>query len=384
MRAVTSHELLAEAKARPDVLERLIAVGTIRPLADGRFDARDEFVVSVAMALLGAGIALDDLGWALDNRRFGLRSLGVMFSEPVPRTVARYAELVSGLGAGSVSFPAVYAALGLPEPEPGDHPREDEARLLAEFMQLWGLVDPTGDVQVRVARMVGEGTRRIAEGWLDAWDEVAKPGPTTQGGPTVGPKAYPEDPTDPEQNPSIKMGELARQLVNLVHERQVEATLTSRIIGAMEGMLGREGRLPSRPQRPPAVAFVDVAGFTTMTVQRGDEIAAEVATKLFVIADDRVREVRGRVVKQLGDGVLLRFVDSVTAWVEMVRSRTSGPVERPAATSTQGSIDDATVCQNAMARSRFSVNVSSDSRRPLAGSNWTRLHLFHSYEKVPT
>mgnify|MGYP003418460831 CR=1 FL=1 len=32
----------------------------------------------------------------------------------------------------------------------------------------------------------------------------------------------------------------------------------------------------------------------------------------------------------------------------------------------------------------FSVKVSSDSVRPLAGSNCTRLHLFHSYENVLT
>ena len=313
MRTLTRDEFLAESGARPDVLDRLVAIGTIQALPDGRFDVRDEFVVSVAMALLGAGITLEDLVWALDSRRFGLRSLGVMFSEPVPRTGRTHQELLAALGPDAAILPAVYAALGLPEPEPDDHPREDEARLMSEFIELWGLVDPTGDAHLRVARMVGEGTRRIAEGWLDTWDEVALPGPTTQGGPTVGPKAYPKDPTDPEQNPSIKMGELGRELVNLVHERQVEATLTSRIIGAMEGVLGREGRLPPRLQRPPAIAFVDVAGYTSMTVERGDEAAVKVATTLFSIADETVRAVRGRVVKQLGDGVLLRFEDSGTA-----------------------------------------------------------------------
>jgi adenylate cyclase len=313
VRSLTRDEFLAESAARPELLDRLVAVGTIQPTPDGRFDARDEFVASVATALLGAGIELDDLVWTLEHRHFGLRSLGTMFTEPVPRTVQTYAELASTLGDQATLLPAVYAALGLPEPEPGASPRADEARLIADFIRLWGFVDPTGDAQVRVARMIGDGTRRIAEGWLDTWDEVAKPGPTTQGGPTVGPKAYPKDPTDPEQNPSILMGELGRQLVNLVHERQVEATLTSRIIGAMEGVLGREGRLPARLQRPPAIAFVDVSGYTSLTVERGDEAAANVATRLFSMADEAVRKVRGRVVKQLGDGVLLRFQDSESA-----------------------------------------------------------------------
>jgi len=118
----------------------------------------------------------------------------------------------------------------LPEPDPDDHTRVDEADVVRDFVRLWSLVDPTGAAHVRVARQIGDATRRIAEGWLDVWDEVAQPGPTTQGAPTVGPRANPEDPTDPEQNPSIGMSAVARRLVALVHERQVEATLTARII----------------------------------------------------------------------------------------------------------------------------------------------------------
>jgi adenylate cyclase len=313
MRALSREDFLAEATASDELVDRLIAVGAIEPLADGRFDSRDELVASVAGALLDAGIALDDLAWTLDSRRFGLRSLGSIFSEPVPRTPERYADLAARLGPDAAHLPAVYAALGLPEPDHEDHPRIDEAELVLDFVRLWSLVDPTGGAHVRVARQIGDATRRIAEGWLDVWDEVAQPGPTTQGAPTVGPKAHPADPTDPEQNPAIGMSALGRRLVSLVHERQVEVTLTSRIIAAMEGVLGAEGRLPARAQRPSAVAFIDLAGFTSLTVERGDEAAAAAAATLFDVADHAVRGSSGRIVKQLGDGVLLRLPDSETA-----------------------------------------------------------------------
>jgi class 3 adenylate cyclase len=180
-------------------------------------------------------------------------------------------------------------------------------------------VDPTGEAHARVARLVGDGTRRIAEGWLDVWDEKALPDATSQGAPTVGDGAKPADPTDPEQNPSIGMAVLGRRLVSLVHERQVEATLTRRIIGAMEGVLDNAGRLPPRTHRPPAIAFVDLAGFTSLTEERGDDAAAAAAAGLFDVADSAVRPVGGRVVKQLGDGVLLRLPDSETA-VRAVRA----------------------------------------------------------------
>ena len=313
MRALSLEEFLAESGATPELVERLIQVDAIRPLPDGRFDAREQMVASMAMALIGAGIALDDLVWALANRRFGLRSVGHFFSDPVARTEETYGDLARSLGDDAGLLPAVYAALGLPEPEPEDHPRVDEAELVAAYIRTWSTIDPTGKAHVRVARLFGDGARRIAEGTLDVWNEVARPDAKSQGAPTVGSRARPDDPSNPEQNIAVDMGRIARGLVSLVHERHVEATLTARIIASVEIVLGAEARLPERAQRPPAIAFVDLSGFTSLTVERGDAAAAKAAGRLFDLADGAARQVGGRVVKQLGDGVLLRMPDSETA-----------------------------------------------------------------------
>jgi adenylate cyclase len=313
VRTLTREEFAAEAGAAPEVVDRLAAIGAINVLADGRYDARDEIVASTVRAMLDAGIALEDLVSTLEDGRFGIRSVGQIFSEPAPRTEARYDDIVAALGRDASMLPSVYAAFGLPEPEPDDHPRVDEVDAVVRFVELWSLVDPTGRAHVRVARMIGDATRRIAEGWLDVWDEVAQPDPTTQGAPTVGPKAHPQDPTDPEQNPSIGMAELARRLVSLVHERQVEATLNGRIISAVEWVLAESGRLPPRAPRPPAVAFVDLTGYTTLAEERGDDAAADAASGLYEVAEQTVRAHDGRIVKQLGDGVLIRFPDATRA-----------------------------------------------------------------------
>ena len=100
MRTLTREEFLVESGASAELVDRLIAVDAVVPLADGRFDARDEVVASMAGALLGSGIALDDLAWSLDSRRFGLRSLGEFFTEPVPRTAETFADLEASLGDG--------------------------------------------------------------------------------------------------------------------------------------------------------------------------------------------------------------------------------------------------------------------------------------------
>lgn len=55
------------------------------------------------------------------------------------------------------------------------------------------------------------------------------------------------------------------------------------------------------------IVFVDVAGFTTFTEQRGDEDAIKLIARLDKMIGAAIQEVQGQVVKHLGDGFLLAF-----------------------------------------------------------------------------
>ena len=313
MRSLPRDEFALEAGVSSDIVDRLIEVDAIRPLPDGRLDARDEAVAATAQALLAAGIDLDALAGSLAGGRFGLRAVGRLFTEPEPRSAETQAEILAGMGAEAAHLAAIYTAFGLPEPEPDAHPRVNEARLVGDFVRAWSSVDPSGRAGVRVARLIGDGTRRMAEGWLDVWDEIAQPDPSTQGAPTVGPHARPADPTDPDQNISLRMSAIARGLVALTYERHAETSLHGRILAALESVLVADGELVARPEHPPAIAIVDLSGFTSMTAERGDLEAATAADRLRDLAERAVAGRRGRLVKSLGDGVLLRFPDAAAA-----------------------------------------------------------------------
>ena len=314
MRALTLEELADEVGAPVDLLEWLVGLGQLRPLSDGRFDARDAAILSTVRALLDSGIERDDLGWAIEGAGAGFASVGRMFADPPARSGRTYAEVVAALGPAGPRLASIYAALGLSEPAPDDHLRTDEEAVLGGYAALWAEVDPGGEADVRVARIAAEASRRLSEGWLDVWDETARPRLQSQGGATRPGEALPADPADPAQNASLRGAEIGRAMVLWLHDRALERTLNARIIGAFEHALVRAGRLDARPERPPAIAFVDLSGYTSMTVERGDEAAAAAADHLRALAEACVRSVGGgRLVKLLGDGVLLRFDDAASA-----------------------------------------------------------------------
>jgi class 3 adenylate cyclase len=316
---VTLAELAEEAGAPVPLVERLVEIGQVRALPDGRFDPRDEAVISTVRALLEAGIPQDDVDWLVRELGGGFQAVGGMFDSPGPRASGTYADLLAGLGPLGDRLPAVFAAFGLPEPTPEAHLRVDEERVIRGFLEIWHIADPGGDAEVRVARLAGEASRRLAEGWLDAWDATARPGLASQGAPGHFSEGAAFDPADPDQNPAFRAAVVGRELVSWLHERQLEQTLNRRIIDLVEKTLVAAGRLEARPVSPPAIAFVDLSGFTTLTVQQGDEVAADAAGRLQTLADRAVRDAGGRVVKLLGDGVLLRFGGAADAIRSVLR-----------------------------------------------------------------
>jgi hypothetical protein len=123
MRTVTLAQLADAAGAPLALVERLVEVGQLRPLADDRFDPRSELIITSVNALLEAGMAEDDLAWVVREGRGGLDAIGPTFQPPAPRSPSTYRELQADLGAGGARLPAIYAAFGLVEPTADGHLR---------------------------------------------------------------------------------------------------------------------------------------------------------------------------------------------------------------------------------------------------------------------
>jgi adenylate cyclase len=112
---------------------------------------------------------------------------------------------------------------------------------------------------------------------------------------------------------------LDQTILAMYHGHQ-EHTWMKSILDGIEATLSEAG-VYSRLERPPAICFLDITGYTRLTEERGDEAAAELAGTLSRMVRRSSRAYGGKPVKWLGDGVMFFFPDpgsGVLAALDMV------------------------------------------------------------------
>ncbi|HVA60698.1 MAG TPA: adenylate/guanylate cyclase domain-containing protein [Mycobacteriales bacterium] len=117
---------------------------------------------------------------------------------------------------------------------------------------------------------------------------------------------------------------LERSLARLVERRP--STLAALGLSAVEVLSASSDaeRDPAASTSRLAVMFTDIEGFSRFTATEGDEAAARLLVEHYRSAGPIVRSRGGRVVKRLGDGLLMTFPEasaSVLAGVELVAAR---------------------------------------------------------------
>jgi adenylate cyclase len=108
-------------------------------------------------------------------------------------------------------------------------------------------------------------------------------------------------------------------IIAVWHAQQASAW-GANIISGFETILTDAGLL-TKPSSPPAICFLDITGYTRLTQERGDAVAADLAASLNRLVTRTSRDRGGRPVKWLGDGVMVHFREpssGVLAALEMV------------------------------------------------------------------
>jgi adenylate cyclase len=157
------------------------------------------------------------------------------------------------------------------------------------------------DLGLRVARLMGDGIRRALEAVLTVYGEAVD---RSEGSVTGIPSS---DVFKRSLEPWSRYARLAPELGRWLTERHLSSAIDGFSLTATERYLADAGFIPPRDKAPPAVAFVDLVGYTRLAAEHGDQEAADVALDFAEQAMRTARRFGGRVVKLLGDGVLLHF-----------------------------------------------------------------------------
>ena len=156
---------------------------------------------------------------------------------------------------------------------------------------------------LRMARVWGDGTRRIAQYVPHHFHEAVERGFRERGlGDNQAFEAAIRD-------VGMRMGRSGEDLLGWLFRRHSEVFMTAHQLDHVETALDDAG-VRRRPARTPeAAVFADLSGYTRLTEESGDVVAADAALAFAQLVGEVATQHRGSIVKLLGDGVLLHFPD---------------------------------------------------------------------------
>jgi adenylate cyclase len=311
-RSLTLAALAKETESETGLLERLAAVGVIAPDAEGMYTSGDVIRIEAVKSFLGAGVTIEKIAEAIEHGLFTFEYLDRFHPEPSPRSDKDLGQFAESLGLDLTLVKSIYLAMGLAEPSHDDTMTTEEEEILTRFVDVW---DRGGEeALVRAARLVGEPARLLSEGWTRLYVEKIAPEHT------VGP-------LDDRITMIVETTEKATLLAPAMFQWLLQTHLRraidrANIEGLEETMRGHGLSLPL-PDTLPAVAFVDMSGYTAMTELEGDTHAVRSSDVIRERSQRAGQRHGGRLVKLLGDGAMLYFdevTNALAAVVELVET----------------------------------------------------------------
>jgi hypothetical protein len=313
-------ELVAGA-TEADV-RRLVVLGILTPRDGPRpFLAIDAQKVRLATACERAGLPMDGIASVIRAGRLSFAFLEASsYRRWALRSARTYRQVSQETGVPLELLRDALEDMGFPPAAPDDPIREDEL----ETVPLLRLAHATGVADrawmARVGRGYAEGMRPIASVETEVYHARFE-------GPLLASGADQRTAMEWASNLSGEFTPLIDRALMGIYRRQQELAWTEHLVEDIETALEQAGVL-GRPERVPAMCFLDLVGYTRLTEERGDTAAAELAGALGVLVGRSSRAHGGVPVKWLGDGVM---VTSASPPARCCRPWTwSGSCPRPA------------------------------------------------------
>ena len=295
---LTESALAERSGCSPDTVRRFVELGVlVRGEGGEPFEPADVHRVRLMQAFEASGVDLQVIARGIATGELSYENLGLYLPEPAGFAQS-FAELAGETGRSAEFLRRLVGDFGLPQQSEESRLREDDARMVADLLAVWDVADD--EVLVRLARTYGENLRRVVVSELQLanaalFSRVRELESTSEG----------------RRRLATEMGtqvmDLSERLLVWLRRRHIEHEIYSFIVGTTEDWLQELGWAPKRGQRPVAIAFLDLTGYTALTEEWGDEAAAELAGRLATLVYHAAQSHGGHTVKWLGDGVMFHF-----------------------------------------------------------------------------
>jgi len=304
---LSTAELAELAGATETEVDRMVGLGILVPRDRSRpFLATDVQKMRLAKACEQAGLPMEGIASAI---RAGRLSFAFLEASPFRRWAVRSAQTYQAVsqetGMPLELLRAALESMGFASMAPDGRIREDELEIvpLLQLGHATGVLDQAWIT--RVGRTFAEGMRLVAKAENEAYHARFEM-PMLEAGLDQRASMEAASRMGGDFNPLVDRALLA------IYRRQQELAWTEHLVEHVETALEETGVL-GRPERVPAMCFLDLAGYTRLTEERGDQAAAELAASLAVLVDRSSRDRGGVPVKWLGDGVMFHFWDPAGA-----------------------------------------------------------------------
>jgi class 3 adenylate cyclase len=293
----------------------LVELGILTPGAGDAFSPGDVLRARWVQSLERAGVPLEGMAAAVRDGTLSFSFMDVpAFDRFTGLSGTTFKELSARTGIPLELLLVVREAVGFAEPRPEDHVHDNELSVVP-LVQLQLAEGFRPVVIERWLRVYGDSLRRIAETETGWWrSEVVVP--------LLASGMAEVEMLQAQADLGSRMAPLREQALMAIYHGQQEHAWSQGFVEFVESALEQAG-LYRRLDRPPAVCFLDVTGYTRLTEERGDEAAADLAAQLATLVRRSAQEHDGTPVKWLGDGVMFYFRepgDAVLAALEMVEA----------------------------------------------------------------
>jgi adenylate cyclase len=303
MPTISTEELAGLVPCPIEQVQRLTELGILQPDEEERFDSSQVHVVRLMAGFEAAGISVEDVARGVRSGQLSF-PLGLFMLEPAPITTS-YEQLASDVGTSGELVRRLSSEFGI-APGADDRVRSEDAEILLLVLRTLGSAND--DDLSRFARLYGGSIERLVAAGIEFFDRAIRM--------RIGASSLPDEEKDTlVYEKGGEFAYLVSRLTPWLQRRHRERILVEYLVSVTEGFMDERGIAPRQPRQLPAIAFLDLSGYTALAEERGDEAAAEVAAGVADVVQDVAVGHGGRPIKWLGDGVMMYFADPSAAVV---------------------------------------------------------------------